>query len=360
MTRVSEGNIYDFDVAVSFAGDDHELAEEVVNQLRVAGLTVFCDTDCMPAMWGGELLEDLDHVYCSRARSVIIFVSYPYSKRMWARHQRRSALACALKQDTSRVLLARLDSTRLKGLHPATGYLDARRIGLGGVVQAAIANLTGIQALTSAIDHAPRTEIERQQVLQVRPLGWEYLYFAGQLRHERDSIEAKYRDHEMRYARPTGMEVSHGDIGGYLARAGQEASHISQTLTQLMGQEAQIRAFGAPGQPGDPDRLFHLAKRWNSVYEQFIDWAAGVRGVRALPEYRHALELLARYADGPIERYREFVDNLVTMVDKLPAAVATGKTIRLELTLVLSIPDEVYDAFMSELDRLSKPHAVGY
>ena len=40
MTRVSEGNIYDFDVAVSFAGDDHELAEEVVNQLRVAGLTV--------------------------------------------------------------------------------------------------------------------------------------------------------------------------------------------------------------------------------------------------------------------------------------------------------------------------------
>jgi hypothetical protein len=164
----------------------------------------------------------------------------------------------------------------------------------------------------------------------------------------------------MRYAQPTGTEVSPGDIGDYLARAAQEASHLSQTLTRLMGQEAQIRAFGAPGQPGDPDRLFHLAKRWNSVYEQFIDWAAGVRGVGALPEYRHALELLARYADGPIERYREFVDNLVTMVDKLPAAVATGKTIRLELTLVLSIPDEVYDAFMSELDRLSKPHAVGY
>jgi hypothetical protein len=72
------------------------------------------------------------------------------------------------------------------------------------------------------------------------------------------------------------------------------------------------------------------------------------------------LELLARYADGPIECYQDFVDNLVTMVDKLPAAVATGKTIRLEFTLMLSIPDEVYDAFMSELDRLSKPHEVGY
>jgi hypothetical protein len=47
------------------------------------------------------------------------------------------------------------------------------------------------------------------------------------------------------------------------------------------------------------------------------------------------------------------------MADKLPAAAATGKTIRLELTLVLSIPDEVYDAFMAEVDRLSKPHAVG-
>jgi hypothetical protein len=69
-----------------------------------------------------------------------------------------------------------------------------------------------------------------------------------------------------------------------------------------------------------------------------MDWAAGVRGVRAPPEYRNALELLARHADGPIERYREFVDDFVTMVDKLPAAVAAGKTIRLELTLVLSIP----------------------
>jgi hypothetical protein len=360
MARISERNIYDFDVAVSFAGEDRELAEDVVNRLRVAGLTVFCDTDCIPAMWGGELLEDLDPVYCSRARAIVVFVSYPYSKKMWTRHQRRSALTRALEQAHSHVLLARLDNTRLKGLRPATGYLDARRIGLGGVAQAAIAKLTGIQASTSAIDHVPRTEIERQQVLHDRPLGWEYLYFAGQLRHERDRIEAKYRDHELRYPWRTGIEVSHGDIRGYLARASQEASHLSQTLTQMMSPAAQARAFGAPGQPGDPDRLFHLAKRWNSVYEQLMDWAADLRAVRAMPEYSKALELLARYADGPVERYREFVDSLVTMVDKLPAAVATGKTIRLELTLVLSIPDEVYDAFMAELDRLSKPRAVGY
>ena len=281
-----------------------------MNQLRASGLTVFCDTDCIPATWGGELLDDLDRVYCSRARSVIIFVSYLYSKKMWTRHQRRSALACALEQERSHVILARLDNTRLKGLCPAAGYLDARRIGVGGVAQAAIANLTGVLASTSTIDRVPRTEIERQQVLQDRPLGWEYLYFAGQLRHERDRIEAKYRDHEMGYARRTGIEVSHGGIGGYLARTSQEASHLSQTLAQMMGQEAQARAFGAPGQPGDPDRLFHLAKRWNSVYEQFMDWAAGIRAVRALPEYGSALELLARYADGPIERYREFVRQL--------------------------------------------------
>jgi TIR domain len=247
MARVSERNIYDFDVAVSFAGEDRELAEDVVGRLRAAGLTVFCDTDWTPAMWGGEPLEDLDQVYCSRARSVIIFVSYPYSKKMWAQCQRRSALARALEQAPSRVLLARLDSTRLKGLRPAAGYLDARRIGLGGVAQAAIANLTGSQGSTSAINHVPRTEMERQQVLQDRPLGWEYLYFAGQLRHERDRVEAKYRDHELRYARQTGPAVSHGDIGGYLARAGQEASHLSQTLSQMMDQEAQARAFGAPG-----------------------------------------------------------------------------------------------------------------
>ena len=295
MTRISERNIHAFDVAVSFVGEDRELAEDVVNQFRAAGLTVFCDTDCT-------------HL---RVLSLL--------QKMWAQHQRRSALACALEQARSQVILVRLDSTRLKGLRPTTGYLDARRIGLGGVAQVAIAKLTGIRASASVMDRVPRTEIERQQVLQDRPLGWEYLYFAGQLRYERDRVEAKYRDHEVRCARGNGMEVSNGDIGGYLARASMEASHLSQTLTRMMGREAQARAFGAPGQPGDPDRLFHLAKRWNSVYEQFMDWAAGIRGVRALPEYRQALELLARYADGPIERYREFVDNFVTMVRQAPS-----------------------------------------
>jgi hypothetical protein len=43
MTRVSERNVHAFDVAVSFAGEDRELAEDVVNQLRAAALTVFCD-----------------------------------------------------------------------------------------------------------------------------------------------------------------------------------------------------------------------------------------------------------------------------------------------------------------------------
>lgn len=42
----------------------------------------------------------------------------------------------------------------------------------------------------------------------------------------------------------------------------------------------------------------------NSAYEEFMDWAASLRGVSAPSEFRNLLDLLARFADGPVEQYR--------------------------------------------------------
>ena len=73
--------------------------------------------------------------------------------------------------------------------------------GSDGTVSAILARLPSAPpAQSAAITRVPRTEAERQQVLLARPDYWEFLYFAGQLLHERNSVEAKYRDHELRYA----------------------------------------------------------------------------------------------------------------------------------------------------------------
>ena len=128
MTEASEEPIYQFDVAVSLAGEDRELVEEIVSRLKVAGIRVFYDTDYRADMWGEDLVEYLDQIYRLKARYVIMFISRFYAEKMWTRHERRSALARALEQRSAYILPVRLDSTALDGLPPTVGYLDARLV----------------------------------------------------------------------------------------------------------------------------------------------------------------------------------------------------------------------------------------
>jgi hypothetical protein len=345
---------YEFDVAVSFAGEDREFVEEIVTRLKEAGKRVYYDTDYQAAMWGEDLVEYLDSVYRLKARYSIIFISRFYDEKMWTRLERRSAWARALQERAAYVLPVRLDDQPIAGLSPTIGYLDARVMGVDGIVSTTLAKLEGTEpAETAAITQVPRTEAERQNVLLARPSGWEFLYFAGQLLHERKKIEPKYLDFEVGYAPTSAETVSRAEMPAYLGRQADNAKRLAHRLVTLVTDDtARERAFGAAGQAGDPDRLAHLAKRWNSAYEEFMDWSGGLRGVSAPSEFHTLLDLLARYSEGPIQQYREFVDEYVEQIDSLPAAIAAGTQPKIEMALTVSIPDEISDAYKAEFDRV--------
>ena len=366
--EAAEGSTYEFDVAVSFAGENREVVDEIVSRLKDAGITVFYDTDYQIAMWGEDLIEYLDQVYRLKARYVIMFVSRFYAEKMWTRHERRSALARALEQKDVYVLPIRIDDTVLEGLRPTVGYLDARLIGSDGIVNAILAKLTDTpSAQPGSITHVPRTEAERRQVLLARPLGWEFLYFAGQLLYERNNVESKYRDHELHYASAGREIIMNRDVGNstnrllydaeniisYIDQRFSDAVSLARKLSDLVNDEVALeRAFGAPGQEGDPERLAHLAKRWNSVYEEFMDWATSLRGASAPSEFRHLLELAARLADEPVQKYRRFVDEYVAQVDLVPATIDAGETLRISTSLIVSMPSRAMQDYQAELDRL--------
>lgn len=356
MATASGEPVYQFDIAVSFAGEDRELVEEVVGKLKNAGIRVFYDTDYQADMWGEDLVEYLDNIYRVKAHYTIIFISRFYAEKMWTSHERRSALARAVEQRGAYILPVRLDSTALGGLRPTIGYLDARMIGADGIVDTTLAKLVGSPPAKSVrITRVPRTEAERQQVILMRPPAWEFLYFAGQLLYERNSIEAKYKDHEIHYAPASREIIGKADITAFISQKLGEAESLAGKMTNLTNDaETTERAFGGSGEPGDPARIAHLAKRLNSCYEEFMDWAAQVRGVSAPSEFRTLLELLARWADSPVGQYRSFVDEVVVKVDMVPSAIAAGEPVRLELTLTLSISDEVKRAYDTEFRRVKK------
>jgi len=58
----------DFDVALSFAGEDRAYVEEVASVLREMGLRVFYDKYETVSLWGKDLYTHLREIYFSRAR----------------------------------------------------------------------------------------------------------------------------------------------------------------------------------------------------------------------------------------------------------------------------------------------------
>jgi hypothetical protein len=202
----------------------------------------------------------------------------------------------------------------------------------------------------------PRTPEEMAELLRTQPSGWEYLLYAGVLLEGRQALEDKYRDHDVGFAPTGGPHVDeHGAIKR-LQEAFREAEGFGTRVERLLDPTAQERAFGAPGEPGDTERIKHLGRRLVDVYESMLDWAADLRTVHVPEEFRHAFELAARMIDQPLKEFRDFIDRLVSVMDGLAAQLAEPDTepIEIELELRLSIDECVAGAFHTELERLQE------
>ena len=229
--------------------------------------------------------------------------------------------------------------------------------GVVGIAASAGAGLRSLRGPTGwPGNRAPRTEEENTEVVERRPFGWEYLYFAGVLWVERERLNVAYYDHELHYARPTGETLPSDldTIKAFIHDRMEEAQAILASLVSVMGSDAQERAFGEDGVEGDPGRIHQLAVRWNTAYADFLEWAARLRGTGKPEPYRNVFEAIARMADAPIDQYRDFVTAFVAAADGIPAAGKRNTPLAIELALRLEIDPEAMRVFDAELARLQE------
>jgi hypothetical protein len=114
----------DYDVALSFAGEDREYVDEVASYLKNQGVPVFYDQYEKANLWGKNLYDHLAEIYSARSKYVVMFISKHYAEKVWPNHERKSAQAKALRQETEFILPARVDDTEIPGLPPTIGYID--------------------------------------------------------------------------------------------------------------------------------------------------------------------------------------------------------------------------------------------
>lgn len=151
---------YEYDVALSFAGENRDYVEKVAGFLREHGIKVFYDRYNEVELWGKDLYSHLDDIYRKKSRYCVMFLSEHYAKKLWANHERESSQARAFSENSEYILPVRFDNTEIPGVRPTTGYIDLAGktpVELGGLILAKITqNKSGIKAVVTETFRKPR------------------------------------------------------------------------------------------------------------------------------------------------------------------------------------------------------------
>jgi hypothetical protein len=148
-----------YDIALSFAGEQRTYVSGVAELLWRKGVSVFYDEFEEAELWGKNLYTYLRDVYKNRARFTVIFCSQAYANKLWPKHERESAQERAFQEAGEYILPVRFDDAEIPGLPSTVAYLDARRLSQGKIVSLLLVKLGRKQNLkgwTQRVKRDPR------------------------------------------------------------------------------------------------------------------------------------------------------------------------------------------------------------
>lgn len=145
-------DVFQYDVAPSFAGEDRTIAEALAQALVATGIRVFYDGYEQATLWGKDLYQHLQTVYRDTAHYCVLFISAAYARKLWTRHELQQAQARAFRERQEYILPLRLDDTELPGLNATVGYLDLRTMDIAAVVQLLLEKLSGTAPRPAPLD----------------------------------------------------------------------------------------------------------------------------------------------------------------------------------------------------------------
>ena len=115
-----------YEIALSFAGEQRNYVEDVARALQSRGIAVFYDDFESIRLWGKHLVEELHDVYENRASYAVMFISKEYVDKAWPSHERQSILSRVVHEKKEYVLPVRFDDTPVPGMPTAIRYVSAR------------------------------------------------------------------------------------------------------------------------------------------------------------------------------------------------------------------------------------------
>lgn len=123
---------YLYDVALSFAGPDGEVADRLNDSFCHLNLKVFFyrDPTRLAELWGEDGYQLLYRVFNSQALYCVILLSKHYIERKWTLHELRAAQARQLESLEPYIHVVKLDDTELPGEPSTRFYASLKELGI--------------------------------------------------------------------------------------------------------------------------------------------------------------------------------------------------------------------------------------
>ena len=143
-----------YEVALSFSGEQRRYVEDVARALQSRGIAVFYDDFEKVILWGKNLAEYLQEVFERESSLAVMFISEEYVHKAWPRHERRAILSRAAEESREYILPVRFDDTQVPGLVGDVHYLQAKDY-LPAELAAIIAEKLGVSLFEGKASDVP-------------------------------------------------------------------------------------------------------------------------------------------------------------------------------------------------------------
>jgi hypothetical protein len=134
-----------FDFAVSYAGEDSEIAGALADQLKSRGASVFYDRHYRSRLLGRKLHREIRFIYGTRSRFVVPLISCNYVAKYFPIVEFVVAKFGEESRDCELILPVRLDDTPFPGLDNDICYADLREHSMEQIADMLLGKLIGPQ-----------------------------------------------------------------------------------------------------------------------------------------------------------------------------------------------------------------------
>lgn len=159
-------------------------------------------------------------------------------------------------------------------------------------------------------------------MLEKKPTEWRWAAFVSVLVQRRAAVQTRLRDVDLRYSEATREYARNGrEVAAFVENCLDDLYEVADRLESFMQAPGFMDVFGdsSDESTADADGIVHVANRLMDFHERFLELAERCRDVSVPLAYADLLSDCSRLMAIPLKGYRAFIEELVELVNELPA-----------------------------------------